>query len=77
MPESYIKAEIVRPKWDREEWATKIISGIIHLGLVTLVAFWFFASWFPQFGLTYWQLVLPVFAVRNLIAPPMLGRQLK
>lgn len=77
MSESYIKAEIVRPKWSPEDWFTKILGAILSLALITLVLFWFVASWFPQLGLTYWQLVLPVFAFRLLINPPLIGRQLK
>lgn len=77
MSESYIKAEIVRPKWSPEEWAAKIIGAFLSLALITLVMFWFFASWFPELGLTYWDLVLPVFAFRGLISHPLLGRQLK
>lgn len=77
MPETYIKAEIVRPKWTAEEWVTKIISAVLNLAIITLVVFWFVATWFPEYGLTYWQLVLPVFALRILTAPPLIGRQLK
>lgn len=77
MPETYIKAEIVRPKWTPEEWFAKILTALLNLALITLIVFWFFASWYPELGLTYWQLVLPVYAIRNLIAPPLIGRQLK
>jgi hypothetical protein len=77
LSESYIKAEIVRPKWTAEEWVTKILSAILNLALITLVLFWFVATWFPQLGLTYWQLILPVYTIRSLIAPPRIGRQLK
>lgn len=77
MSESYIKAEIVRPKWSGWDWFEKIFSGLLSLALTTLVLFWFAASWFPQLGLTYWQLVLPVYAFRCLIARAPFGRQLK
>lgn len=77
MSESYIKAEIVRPKWSPEDWLAKIIGAHLNLALITLVVFWFVASWFPHLGLTYWQLVLPVFVFRALISHPLVGRQLK
>ena len=32
------------------------------LAIRTLVVWWAVAVWFPEFGLTYWQLVLPVYA---------------
>lgn len=77
MPESYIKAEIVRPKWTAEVWAEKIIGAVIGIALITLVVFWFVATWFPEWGLTYWQLVLPVFTLRLLFGHGAIGRQLK
>ena len=77
MPESYIKAEIVRPKWSFEDFASNLFAGLIGLALRTLVVWWFFAAWFPELGLTYWQLILPVYAARMLIVNAPLGRQLK
>ena len=77
MPESYIKAEIVRPKWTTEVWVEKVIGAFMSLALTTLVVFWFVATWFPQWGLTYWQLVLPVFAFKLITSHPLVGRQLK
>lgn len=77
MAESYIKAEIVRPKWTPEDWVARTIGAFLSLALTTLVLFWFVATWLPQYGLTYWQLVLPVFTLRLLIARPLIGRQLK
>ena len=77
MPESYIKAEIVRPKWKPEEWVANLVTGLLGLALRTLIVWWFFAAWLPEYGLTYWQLVLPVYAVRMLIAGNPIGRQLK
>lgn len=77
MSESYIKAEIVRPKWTPTEWSTKILGAFLGLAIQTLVVFWLFASWLPHFGFTYWQLVLPVFAFRLLNSAPLIGRQLK
>lgn len=77
MSETYIKAEIVRPKWSKEEWFEKIFASLFNLALITLVLFWFVASWFPHLGLTYWQLVLPVFVFRSLVGRAPFGRQLK
>ena len=77
MSQTYIKAEIVRPKWTPEVWVEKIIGALVGLALNTLIVFWFVATWFPQWGLTYWQLVLPVFTFRSLISRPLIGRQLK
>ena len=41
----------------------KIIALVVKLALSTFAVWWFFASWYPQFGFTYWQLILPVWAV--------------
>ena len=62
---------------DGREWLTKIVSAVLNLALQTLIAFWFVATWFPEWGLTYWQLVLPVFTLRTLTSHPLIGRQLK
>lgn len=77
MSESYIKAEIVRPKWTPEVWVEKIVGAIMSIALTTLVVFWFVATWFPQWGITYWQLVLPVFTFKLLTGRGPIGRQLK
>jgi len=77
MPETYIKAEIVRPRWTTEDWVEKIAGAILSIALVTLVLFWFIATWFPEYGLTYWQLILPVFTLKLLIGRGPIGRQLK
>jgi hypothetical protein len=77
LSESYIKAEIVRPKWTGEEWAANIAGGLLGLALRTLIVWWLFATWFPQLGLTYWQLALPVYAIRTVLANAPFGRQLK
>jgi len=75
--ESYIKAEIVRPKWTTEVWVEKIFVAFLSIALITLVVFWFVATWFPELGLTYWQLVLPVFTLKLLTGRGPIGRQLK
>jgi len=77
LSEAPVKVEIVRPKWTSEEWGERIAGSILNIAILTLVVFWFFASWFPELGLTYWQLVLPVSAFRFLISHPLIGRQLK
>lgn len=77
MSESYIKAEIVRPKWTTLESFQAIFGAVFNLAVRVLILWWFFAAWFPSLGLTYWQLVLPVFALRTLISRAPFGRQLK
>lgn len=77
MSETYIKAEIIRPKWKAEDWVGNISGALFSVALITLIVFWFFASWFPALGYTYWQLVLPVFAIRLLFGRGPIGRQLK
>lgn len=44
-----------------ERWAKLITELLIFLPIKTLLFFWFVASWFPQLGITYWQLLLPVY----------------
>lgn len=72
--ESYTKVEIIRPKFTPEDWTKKIIQLLITLALTTLLVWWFFTAWLPELGLTYWQLVLPVFVVRQLTLTPFPGR---
>lgn len=63
MSEHYSKVEIVTPKWTSDKWVTKIFGALFGIALKTLVVWWFFAAWLPELGLTYWQLVLPVYAI--------------
>lgn len=77
MPESYIKAEIVRPKRPVEETIGTVIGGLLWLAFCVLIVWWFVATWFPELGWTYWQLVLPVYAFRILNGRMPLGRALK
>lgn len=77
MSETYIKAEIVRPKSTLEGTITDLLTGLLVLAMRTLIIWWVVAVWFPELGLTYWQLVLPVYAVRALIGKAPAGRQLK
>jgi len=39
-----------------------LFLGLYVLAFRTLIVWWAVAVWFPSFGLTYWQLVLPVYA---------------
>ncbi|QCB97141.1 hypothetical protein E5206_09520 [Arthrobacter sp. PAMC25564] len=77
MSESYIKAEIVRPKLSTMDTFGQLFGSLVGLGIRVLIVWWFFAAWFPELGLTYWQLVLPIYAVRVLILKGPLGRALK
>lgn len=77
MSESYIRAEIVRPKRPIEDHVGNFVGGIIFLAFCVLIVWWFFATWFPALGYTYWQLVLPVYAYRILNGRLPLGRPVK
>lgn len=69
MSEMYSKVEIVTPKKNGEEIAAAIFGQFFGLAVRVLIVWWAVAVWFPEFGITYWQLVLPVYAVRMLILP--------
>ncbi|WNM64564.1 hypothetical protein SEA_MIDNIGHTRAIN_77 [Arthrobacter phage MidnightRain] len=77
MSEQYIKAEIVRPKRPASEVFGSALGNLLWFAIVVLIVWWFFAAWFPGMGLTYWQLVLPVYAYRILNSRMPIGRQLK
>jgi len=77
MSETYIKAEIIRPKPSLEENVTEVFKGLFGLAYRVLFVWWAVAVWFPEFGITYWQAVLPVYAVRMLTGNMFpIGRQL-
>ena len=77
MSETYIKAEIVRPKKSTEENVTAIFTGLFGLAFRTLIVWWALAAWFPEWGITYWQAILPVYAIRILTGnQTLIGRQL-
>lgn len=76
MKEQYVKAEIVRPKRPLPEQFGALLGDLALLAFRVLIVWWFFAAWFPELGLTYWQLVLPVYAVRALVGMKPLGRAL-
>lgn len=63
--ENYTKVEIVKPVKDYNP-VTNVVSLLLVMALRVLVVWWAVASFFPELGLTYWQLILPVFALRNL-----------
>ena len=60
------QVEVVNPKLTGEEIAAQVITGILVLATRVLIIWWAVAAWFPELGLTYWQLILPVYAVRML-----------
>lgn len=67
------KVEIVSPVHKglpKTEWWAKLIVGLlIALPIKTLLVFWFVATWFPQLGITYWQLLLPVYLAGIIFRP--------
>lgn len=67
MKETYAKVEIVRPHRTTAEQLGDIAGNLVMLAIRTLVVWWAIAAWFPEYGITYWQAILPVYAVRALI----------
>jgi len=65
------KVEIVVPaiRRPKRESVALIISKLLYLGARTLIVFWFVATWFPELGLTYWSLVLPVWIASGIGTP--------
>lgn len=51
------KVEVVRAEMG---FVGSLFCILFVLAFKTFFVWWAAASWFPQFGLTYWQLVLPV-----------------
>lgn len=70
------QVEIVHPKKDIPESLGVILASVFGLAFRVLIVWWAVAAWFPEFGITYWQAILPVYAVRMLILPKPLGRVL-
>jgi len=66
MAEQYSKVEIVTPRLDMETFIGKLFAGLFMMALRTLIVWWFMAAWFPELGLTYWQLILAVYAARTI-----------
>ena len=70
------QVEIVKPATSVPEKIGNIVGGLFGLAVRVLIIWWAVAVWFPEAGLTYWQLVLPVYALRALIIPAPQYRQL-
>lgn len=64
MSEQYSKVEIVTPKWTGDKWVSKLLEALLFTAFAVLIIWWCVASWFPELGLTYWQLILPFYAAR-------------
>lgn len=45
----------------------ELFTSLFGLAFRVLIVWWAVSEFFPEFGLTYWQLVLPVYAVRMLV----------
>lgn len=62
------KVEVVVPTPPTKRALGIILNSLFGLALRTLLVYWFFSSWFPTLGLTYWGLVLPVYIARFLFS---------
>jgi len=71
------QVEIVTPKLSGAEIAPRIIGALAGFAIRVLFIWWAAAVWFPELGLTYWQLVLPVYAVRLLVGNASIRRTAK
>lgn len=68
------KVELVRPYTQRQFW-NEFFGSFVGMGIRVLFVWWAVAAWFPELGLTYWQLILPVYAFRMLtVTAPFRGR---
>ena len=64
-----VQVEVVRELPEASEIVSRVIAYVIaNVGITSLLAWWFFASWFPELGITWWSLVLPVWTIRFLFA---------
>ena len=45
------------------------LAIFLTLNLRALFVFWLVATWFPQLGLTYWQLLLPLYVASWVLSP--------
>lgn len=66
MAEQYVKAEIITPHADGATIFGKLFNSFVLMAIRVLIIWWAVAAWFPELGLTYWQLILPVYAIRML-----------
>lgn len=55
------KVELVSPAPAPHKAWRLLLQLLFGLMLRVLIVFWFFASWYPELGLTVWQLILPVY----------------
>lgn len=67
MKETYTKVEIIRPHRPAAEQFGIFLTSLATLAFRVLFVWWAIAAWFPEYGITYWQAILPVYAVRALI----------
>ena len=63
------QVEIVKPNLTPTEATAALAGALFGLGIRVLIIWWAIVAWFPEFGLTYWQIILPVYALRMLILP--------
>jgi len=71
------QVEIVKPAQSWPEVLGDLIGGLFGLAMRVLFVWWAIAVWFPELGLTYWQIVLPVYALRELVLPGPQFKQLQ
>lgn len=71
------QVEVVNPKLTGKEAAERLISSLLGLAYRVLFVWWAVAVWFPELGITYWQIILPVYAVRMLIGNAEIKRTAK
>lgn len=64
------KVEIVNPAPSSKKAWYILLQALIGLNLRVLIVFWFVASWFPELGLTYWALILPVYIAMWIFRAP-------
>jgi hypothetical protein len=64
------KVELVTPVPAPKKAWRSLIKLLFGLALRVLFVFWFVSSWFPELGLTYWGLVLPVYIAMWIFRPP-------
>lgn len=55
------KVELVTPAPEPKKAWSFLLQMIFGLLIRVLIVFWFVASWFPELGLTFWGLILPVY----------------
>jgi hypothetical protein len=63
------KVEIVKP-YRQRELPIEILLDFIAIGIRTLFVWWTVAAWFPELGITYWETILPVYALRMMFNNP-------